>query len=326
MVRILPNETVRSVLDLPEVLDVVENAFEMQAAGKVERPERPHYPVGTGLREGDPETPMGTGLVMPAYLHGAPYFATKLVSVHEENPDRGLPTVNAQIVLNEAETGLPVAMMDGTHVTSARTGAVGGLAARHLTEGSIQVAVVGCGTQARWQVRAIDAATEVMSVAMFDIDTDALETAVSELDSELEVPVGAASDATEAVSTADLVVTATTSPEPVFSGSDLSETAVVVAIGAYTADMQEIDPETLGRASQVFADVPEEVAEIGDILGTNLEESDLIPYGQLLAGNVEPADGIVVVESVGSAVMDGATAEYVYERALERNLGSKVDW
>ncbi|MGM0372497.1 MAG: ornithine cyclodeaminase family protein [Halobacteriota archaeon] len=323
--RILTASDVRSVLEMDTVLDVVEGAFEKQRSGAVERPARPHYPVGIGRNEAAPDEPYGTGLVMPAYIHGAPYFATKLVSVHDGNPDRGLPTINAQIAVNDAETGVPVALMDGTHVTSARTGAIGGLAARHLTTGDLAIGVVGAGTQARWQIRAIEAATTIESVTFFDLDGEILDAAVAELGDEIDAPVTAAESANAAVAGADLVVTATTSPAPVFDGAELGDDTVVVAIGAYTSEMQEIGPETFERAAAVFADVPEEVAEIGDIRGASIDGDDLLPYGDLLAGAVDPPDGIVVVDSVGSAVMDAATAEYVYDLADERDLGTVVD-
>ncbi|MFW6265892.1 MAG: ornithine cyclodeaminase family protein [Halanaeroarchaeum sp.] len=323
--RILTASDVRSVLEMETILDVIEAAFEKQRAGEVERPDRPHYPVGVGRKADAPTEPFGTGLVMPAYIHGAPYFATKLVSVHEDNPGRDLPTVNAQIVVNDAETGLPVALMDGTHVTSARTGAVGGLAARHLTSGDLAVGVVGAGTQARWQIRAIDAATTIESVTFFDLDAEILDAAVAELDDEIDAPVTAAGSADEAVAGADLVVTATTSPEPVFAGETLEDDTVVVAIGAYTPAMQEIGPKTFERAAAVFADVPNEVADIGDVREAPIGREDLIPYGDLLAGAIDAPDGIVVVDSVGSAVMDAATAEFVYDLADERDLGTVVD-
>ena len=323
--RILTAADVRSALEMETVLDVIEAAFEKQRAGEVERPDRPHYPVGIGRKDDAPTEPFGTGLVMPAYIHGAPYFATKLVSVHEDNPRSGLSTVNAQIAVNDAETGLPVALMDGTHVTSARTGAIGGLAARHLTDGEISVGVVGAGTQGRWQVRTIAAAASVESVEFFDLDDEMLEGAVDELADEIGAPVTAGESADAVVDGADVVVTATTSPEPVFSGEKLAPEAVVVAIGAYTPEMQEIGPETFEQAETVFADVPSEVAEIGDVSNAPIDGSELIPYGDLLSGEFTPPPGITVVESVGSAVMDAATAEFVFDVAENEGLGTVID-
>lgn len=326
MVRILDSSDVRELVDLTELLATIAWAFERQGQGAVERPNRPHFPVGVGLDPEDPSLPAGTGLVMPASIHGSEHFVTKLVSVHEANTERDLPTVNAQVAVNDARTGEPLAYMDGTYVTAARTGCIGGLAARELTSGSIAVGVIGAGTQARWQVRAIDAATTVESVTFYDLDVEAAEAAVADLADELQAPVRIGEDATSVVESADVVVTATTSPEPVFPGSALRPGTVVVAIGAYTPEMQEIDSTTVERAGRIFADVPEEVAEIGDIANTGATEAELIPFSSMLAGEGgrEPNE-IVLVESVGSAVMDAAAASHLYDTAIEEGVGTAVD-
>lgn len=327
MVRVLDQEAVRSVLDLEELLTVIDAAFRRQRDGAVERPPRPHYPVGIDLPDSAVEEPAGTGLVMPAYIHGESYFVTKLASVHDENPERGLPTTNAQVAMNDAVTGLPVAYMDGAYITAARTSAIGGLSARELTTGPVDIGVIGAGTQARWQVRAIDAAVDLDSVAIFDVDTGSMTAAVEELAAELDADVHSTEAARSAVVGADLVITATTSPEPVFPGDALEPGTVVVAIGAYTPEMQEIDSRTITRAARVFADVPEEVASIGDIAATDLSAEDLVPFHELLHGDAGRGDPeeILVIDSVGSAIMDAAAASYVYERAEKRGLGTDVD-
>jgi len=332
MVRILDAGTVRDLVDLAELLDVIETAFERQAAGAVERPPRPHYPVGVGLDPEDPDEPTGTGLVMPAYIHGAEYYVTKLVGVHEENPARGLPTVRAQIAVSDAMTGEPVAYMDGSVVTAARTSCIGGLASRYLTSGPVSVGVIGAGTQARWQIRAIATASSLESVTVYDLDRAVAESAAGELGSELDATVEVAADARSAVDGADLVVTATTSPEPVFPGEALAPGAVVVAIGAYTPDMQELDEPTVEGAARVFADVPQEVAEIGDIAATDLQQRDLIPFVEVfdggtghVTGTQDPGSGHIVVESVGSAVMDAAAAAELFDAAVRAEVGTLLE-
>ncbi|MEF8831375.1 MAG: hypothetical protein V5A23_07560, partial [Halobacteriales archaeon] len=158
MVRVLSDADVAAVLEVGSLLPVVAEAFRTQGRGEVERPDRPHFPVGTGL---DGDDPLGTGLVMPAYLHGSDHYATKLAAVHDANPERGLPTVNAQVVLSAADTGLPVMVADATRITGARTGAIGGLAVRELATPPVTLGVLGAGTQARWQTRSVAAATDL---------------------------------------------------------------------------------------------------------------------------------------------------------------------
>lgn len=331
MVRVLSDDDVASVLSLPELLPVVAEAFEDQRAGAVERPERPHFPVGTGLGDGASEGALGTGLTMPAYVHGAATYATKLASVHEGNADRGLPTVNAQIALTDAETGVPVAYLAGRRVTNARTGCIGGLALANLAPEPATVAVFGAGTQARWQTRAIAAAAAVESVAVYSPSGSKFDCATA-LDDELDATVRAAASPGAALEGANAVVTATTSTEPVFETDDLEPGSVVVAVGAYTPETCELDAGTVARASRIYADVPAEAVETGDLAGRRSVD-DVRPFADLLEdprageGRDEAgarAEEVVVVASVGSAVLDAATAEWLVDRAREEGVGQTV--
>ena len=327
MIRVLSATDVADVLDLEALLDVVERGLVKQTRGAVERPDRPHYPVGAGLAADGRDTtdePLGTGLAMPAYVHGASYMATKLASVHAANPERGLPTVHAQLVLAEADTGRPAAFVEGTTITNARTGCIGGVAVRALTDGPIELGVLGAGAQARWQTRAIGAAVDVDAVRVY-APSDSREACASDLrDDGFDAEAVASPEA--AVANADVVVTATTSHDPVFPADALPAEAVVVAIGAYTAEMQELEPAVLEGASRVYADVPTEVAAIGDVQQSELDEAALVPLGALLAGEDEPPAGRIVVESVGSAVLDAVAGEHLLDRALEADVGTTVEF
>ena len=320
-VRVLSEEEIDDLLSLPALLSVVEEAFLADGRDETVRPERPHFPVGEGLRGDDP---LGTGLTMPAYVHGNAHYATKLASVHPGNAERGLPTVNAQIALTNAETGQPAAYMAGTGITNARTGCIGGVAVRALCDGPIDLGVIGAGAQARWQSRAIAAGTTIESIRIHS-PSDSKHGCAADLREELGVPAEAVDSPEEAVREADVVVTATTATEPVFPGAALSSGTVVIAVGAFSAGMREIDAETVDRAAAVIADVPEEVVETGDIRETGLSAEELIPLSAVLSWEWEREAGeIVLVESVGSAVLDAATAEHLYERAVEAEVGTLV--
>lgn len=324
MVRVLPDGTIEALLDLEALLDVVEDALRAQGRGAVERPARPHFPVGAGLDPADPDAPLGTGLVMPAYVHGDGHYATKVVGVHPGNRDRGLPTVHAQVVLADAATGRPAALLAGTTLTNARTGCIGGVSVRALRDGPVAVGVLGAGTQARWQTRAIHSAVGVESVRIY-APSDSRDDCASDLARELGRPASAVDTPAAAVENADVVVTATTATEPVFPGEALLPGTVVVAIGAYTAETQELDATTMARAGRVYADVPDEVAEIGDVVETGFDPDELVALAALLTGEDEPPDDeVVVVDSVGSAVLDAAAAEYVLDRAVDRDEGIEI--
>lgn len=322
MVLVLSDKDVESLINLSDIADAVEDAQIKQDAGAVERPGRPHYPIGVGLRDDDA---LGTGLVMPAYIHGTDYFATKLVSVHEDNPDKGLPTIHAQLVLSNAHTGEPVSIMDANNVTNARTGCIGGLAARELATRSVNLAVIGAGVQARWQTRAVDALCELKSVSIYS-PSDSKYAAVDELSS-IGIPASAAESADLAVQNADVVITTTTSTSPVFSTEAVQEGTLVVGIGAFRPDMQELEPDVFDKADLVFADVPGEAIETGDLTATSLSKDQLLPLNRAFKGETcrSSESEIIVVESVGSAVYDVATATHIYTLAHDQDFGITVD-
>ena len=318
-VRVLSDDDVAALLSLPDLLPEIERAFVKQGRGEVERPPRPHYPVGA-------ETP-GTALTMPAYLHGDPTYATKLAAVHESNAERDLPTVNAQVAVTDAETGLPLAYLAGTRVTSARTGCIGGLAARELAAGPVRLGVFGAGTQARWQTRAIAAATDLERVRIHT-PSESREACAADLRERLSgVDVSAVDSPDEALAGSNVVVTATTSTEPVFDGEGLEPGTLVVAVGAFTPETRELDGTTVRRAGRLFADVPEEAVETGDFADSGVEATDLTPLSDVFEGRAgRESDGeILVVASVGSAVLDAATAGFLYERAEAEDAGTVVE-
>jgi alanine dehydrogenase len=321
MVRVLTEEDVATVLELPDLLPVITEAIRKQDNGEVERPERPHFPVGTGL-DPNPEKALGTSLTMPAYLHGADNYATKLASVHPDNPTQNLPTVNAQVMLTDATTGQPVAYIAGNRITNARTGCIGGVSTQALADPPAVVGVIGAGTQARWQARAIAAAMDVTAVRVYS-PSDSKDDCAAAL-REAGIGAEAVDTAVEAASDADVVVTTTTASEPVVPTDALAPNAVVVAVGAYTAEMQELEPATLTGASDVFGDVPAEAVETGDAHAAGLTVDDLRPLSAAL--DEQPREGRRVVLSVGSAVFDAAAADHVHERAVAESVGRAVDF
>lgn len=317
--RVLTDGDVSTVLSLADLLPVVEEAFVKQGRGEVERPPRPHFPVGSGAES-------GTALVMPAAIDGAATFATKVATVHEANPEKGLPTVRAQVHVTDASTGEALATMAGNRITNARTGCIGGLAARDLAvDGPVRLGVIGAGAQARWQTRAIAAATDVDRVRVYSPTPDSRAECAADLEKE-GIDAEAVSTSREAVEGASVVVTATTATEPVFDGSVLEPGTLVVAVGAYTAEMCELDGETIDRAARVFADVPEEAGGTGDLHG-RLAEDELVPLSEVFEGRSgrESDEEVLVVASVGSAVLDAATADLLYERAVEGDVGTVVE-
>ncbi|MDG5778547.1 ornithine cyclodeaminase family protein [Haloarculaceae archaeon H-GB2-1] len=322
--RIITSDDVASVLELPDLLPVVAEAFRKQGRNEVERPPQPSMDVGIGL---DGSEPMGNVLVQPGYIHGDERFVIKLASVHEGNRERGLPTMHAHLVVADAATGEPAAYVHGTELTNAKTACVGGLAARELAVEPVDLAVIGAGTQARWQTRAIAETTDLRSVTVYS-PSDSRERCAADLDAELDATVRAVDSAREAVTDASVVVTVTTATDPVFPGDALAPGTLVVAIGAYTPEMHELDARTFELADQVFATAMANVLDVGEVIEAGLTEADMVPFADVLEGRAgrRSDDEILVVESAGSAVLDAAAVEHLYRTAERKDVGTVVDF
>lgn len=242
-------------------------------------------------------------------------------------PAGELSSAQAQVALHEWRTGAPVAYLAGTWITNARTGCVGALATRALATEPVRLAVIGAGAQARWQTRAIAAAVDVESVRMYS-PSDSREACAAELRAE-GLPAETVATPADALEDATVVVTATTGSAPVFQPDALAA-ELVVAVGAYRQDMQELDPAVLELVTAVFADVPEEAAETGDLLAAYLDAADVRPLADAFDDDRagprigRSPDGLAVVKSVGSAVLDATTATWVYGAARERGIGREV--
>jgi alanine dehydrogenase len=176
-----------------EQLDLVEQTYRSLAAGRVELPPKP----------GVHPRPDSFLHAMPAYLRDDDVVALKWVAGYPANKERGLPYISGLIVLNDAETGLPVAVMDGAEITAARTAAASGVCVRGFApDGWRDVAVLGCGEQGRFHARLLAELNPDVRIRAYDPHPDQLERLVA------ETPAEAAPGPREAVEGAEVVVTA----------------------------------------------------------------------------------------------------------------------
>jgi ornithine cyclodeaminase len=262
------------------------------------------------------EVTYGQLLLMPAESGTA--VGLKLGTVAPDNPARDLPRIQALYVLVDRETLTPVALLDGTALTTLRTPAVSGVAVRHLAPAAARHLVVfGSGPQAWGHVHALRAVRPVQEVTVVGRDRGRAEQLVARLTGEgLDARVG---DGTE-VAEADLVVCATTATSPLFDGTAVKPGACVVAVGSHEPDRREVDSALLARAAQGGGVVVEtrDVAlrEAGDVV-LAVEEGAL-PVDRLVelgdAVRREPGAGPSFFKSVGMGWEDLVVAEAVLQR------------
>jgi ornithine cyclodeaminase len=254
-------------------------------------------------------------------------LGVKVVSVFAGNRALGLPTIHALVLMVDPATGVPRAVLDGTWLTALRTGAASGVATRHLARRDARVLTVfGAGVQARSQIEAVRCVRSVEEVRVVDRDGESAARLVGELG---DVRAVAVPDPRDALAGADIVVTATTSPTPVFRGRDVEPGTHVNAIGAYTPETREVDGDLVLRSTVVVDDRGSALAEAGDLL---IPLADgVIDTGHIRAelgdlvlgrhpGRTRP-DEITFFKSVGNAVQDVAVAQLAVARAEQEGWG-----
>ena len=318
--RLLRGTDVRAACPMAMAIDVVADGFVALSSGRTTVPLRSRI----GLADG------AVALTMPAGRTGSPYYAVKLVSVVPGNPGRGRPLISALVLLADALSGETLAVIDGESVTALRTGAAGGVAARMLALPDARIiALFGAGTQAREQLLALAAVRDiglVRVVTRSPAHAGALLRWAAERPelSAVRLEVGTA-DA--AVADAEIVVTATSSSTPVFSGAHLRPGVHVTAVGAFTPETRELDDATM-RGATVFVDHrPAALAEAGELRG--LHPEDVAEIGAVIAGRApgrtSPTER-TIFKSVGNAIQDLAVASAVYDRSRELGLGEEVSF
>ncbi len=275
-------------------------------------------------------------LFMPAYYPEKDVVSLKVVSVFPDNPKIGKEPVPASVFLVDGKTGEVVAIMNGTVLTKIRTGAVQGAATSTLLKNDAKKALlVGCGSQAPYQLQAMLCSRRFEVVYVYDIDKERRERFVKEESEKYpEVRIEMVDDPNVVVPEVDLIVTVTTSKKPVFDGNLVKKGALVCGIGSFTPEMQEIDENVFKKADKVFVDTKEGVLnEAGDLIipieKGILMEDDVHELGEVFAGKVpgrETDEEIIIFKSVGVAIFDLVSAQSVFETAQLRNLGMDVDF
>jgi len=325
--RILSRSDVQKSLTMQDAIALVRDAFAQLSLNQATVPVRVSIPI---------QKHDGVTLFMPAHLHTSDALAIKIVSVHNQNPSKGLPLIHALVVVIDAATGKPLAAMEGGYLTALRTGAASGAATVLLARHDARVAAIfGAGVQGRTQLLAIAAVRQLERVYVFDAIPGQVEKYIADLRGQSGIPndLRAASSAAEAVREADIICTATTSRQAVFNHADLKRGVHINAVGAYTPEMQEIPEETVRASKLVIDHRASALAEAGDLIiamkkGFVTESHIYAEIGEIAAGKkpgrVNDAE-ITFFKSVGNAVQDASVAKAIYDAAVKNNLGTEVE-
>jgi ornithine cyclodeaminase len=318
---------VRQALPMNVAVEAMKEAFAQFSKGEARVPLR-----------GRIEVPKQDGitLFMPAMLDSSQDMAIKIVSVFPRNPQKDLATIQAVVIAIDTQSGRPVAIMEGASLTAIRTGAASGAATDLLARPESKTAAIfGSGVQARTQLEAVCTVREITEVFVFSLDEEGLRIFVDEMRGRGPIPdkINIAQSPQEAVATADIICTATTSTTPVFDHKDIKPGTHINAVGSFTPEMQEINTDTV-RAAFIVVDSREAaLAEAGDLI-IPLEQGEIeidnmgTELGEIVLGE-KPGrtdeDQITLFKSVGIAVQDVIAASHALKGAQKARVGQILD-
>jgi ornithine cyclodeaminase/alanine dehydrogenase-like protein (mu-crystallin family) len=320
---VLNEHDVEDLLTMPECIEVMAEVLTALARGEV------HQPLRSIVRAEGAAGFMG---LMPAYRGGStPAYALKEICLFPGNPARGLDTHLGGVLLHSGETGELLAIMNASAITAIRTAAVSALATRLLARDDAHVlAIIGAGVQARSHLRAIPCVRAIDEVRIVSRGRAKAEAIAAEHPSARVVET-----IEEAVRGADVVVTASSSREPIVRREWIANGAHINAVGSSVASARELDAATVG-ASSLFVDRREStVNESGDYLGALREGAISGPehiraeLGEILTGTAAgrtSRDEITLFKSLGLAVEDLASAQFLFEKARRLGRGVWVDF
>jgi ornithine cyclodeaminase/alanine dehydrogenase-like protein (mu-crystallin family) len=326
-ILILNHDQVYAALPMSECIDVMAEALESLARGRF------HLPLRMIVRPPDAEGMMG---LMPSYRSGErAAFALKAICVFPRNPKIGLDSHQGGVLLFSPSTGELLAVVNASAVTAVRTAAVSAVATRTLARKDAgELAVIGAGVQGRAHLAGIAAVRQIRRARVADVMPERARAFAAEMSAAHSFPIEAVDTAEAAVRNADIIVTVTSSSQPVLRREWVSEGAHINAVGACVPHARELDSATVA-VSKLYVDRRESVLnESGDYLialneGVIRPEHIRAELGDVLAGEARGRTSdrdITVFKALGLAVEDLAAVDFLYRRAEEKGFGTWVDF
>jgi len=311
------------VLEMKATIEILEKAFADLSNGNAVMPQR--TPI-TAPDHG------GLALFMPAYLKGMGALGAKVVTVYKDNPAKfNLATVLGTIILLDEKTGAPIAIMDGGYLTAMRTGGVAGLATQVLAREDSRVhALFGTGGMALTHAWAVDVARPIEKLILYSADSDekkqVFKDAVNDI---IDCEIVIAADPQQAAGEADIVTLITSARDPIVNGDWFKPGTHINGVGSHAPALREIDTKTV-QISKVVCDLvaacqPEAGDFIIPIAAGEYSWDDIHgSLGDVITGKItgrENAEEITLFKSVGLAIQDISTAQHVYHKAIEMDVG-----
>ena len=304
-------------LEMKAIIDALEQMFKEKGEGKVEMPPKP----------GIHTLPDAFIHAMPAYIPSIGSAGMKWVSAYPENHKKGLPYITGLLILNDIETGIPIAVMDCTWITAMRTGAATAVAAKYLArKDSSTVGILACGVQGRANLEALACLYDIKKVKAYDIFPKIAERFAAEMAQQLNLDIDVVKEPRQAITGLDIVVTSgliLKNPTPAIETDWLSEGSFASAVdfdsywqGGALEQADKLATDDIGQMNYYrkvgyFKQTPEPYADLGEIAA-----------GKKPGRQSETERTIAI--NLGLALDDMATAPLIYKLAKENGIGLEL--
>lgn len=326
-ILILDSAQIRELLRMEDCIELMASALAALARGEV------FQPLRTITRPPDARGLLG---LMPAYRTGEDgAFGLKAICVFPGNPAQGKDAHQGAVMLFSRETGELLALMNASEITAIRTAAVSAVATRLLArEDAENLAIIGAGVQARTHLSALACVRSIKRARVACRNIEHAQQLTNEMQATVSFPIEPVRTNEGAVRGADIIVTATSSLEPVINKDWISAGAHINAIGTHSPNSREVDSATMAVA-RIFVDRRESALnEAGDYLlaakeGAVTPESIIAEIGELLVGAKSGRTSeseITLFKSLGLAIEDVACADYLYKKATTDAFGTYVEF
>ena len=315
---ILNSNDIYKACYLPDIIKAIENAYFLQTNNKYVMPDRLHLNIQDNIQ-----------LVMPSAAEGM--FCTKLVTINQKNASRNLPVINGSVQLAKQNDGQLLSLMNGSALTAIRTGAVGAVAVKYLAdENSRTVGLIGTGIQGLHLLWLISAVRQVDQYYIFNYKTEQTQKFILDLEKKIPgVKVEVVNDKEELVKLSDVIVTATTSPDPVIPEKpEILRGKLYICMGSFKPVMGELPRTIYSLVKNIFVDVDYASKESGDVSwpleNKLLKNEDIIQMSEVIHGEFEPTHETRIFKSVGMALFDLMVSNTIYKSALDSKIGIDI--
>ncbi|WP_039043181.1 ornithine cyclodeaminase family protein [Sporosarcina sp. ZBG7A] len=321
---VLSAKSQMELVDMKEILQCIEVALEEFSGSATDTPIRTILPFGTD----------NSGVVMPSVAEGLHSMGLKYVNVVPSNINIGKKVINGVVLLSDITTGEPLALLEGSYLTRLRTGALSGVATKYLSRKDSKIlGIIGTGEQAMGLCEAILAVREIDTIYLHNRSEEKALSFSKFVSSTFNKKVVICPNSNEVVRNSDILVTATTSMEPVFTEA-LKPGVHVNGVGSFKPTMQELPTSAICGAAKVVVESKESaLEEAGDLVvpiqaGMYSKDAIHAELGQIISGKLtgrENEHEVTVFKSVGLAIADIVIAKYFYDKACKNKAGVTVD-